>query len=158
MEKKSHETINWLKSRNELGGKSLTEFVDEAIKEKLATTQTKIFGEGLGKYGYVDAVEKLKKFDGMEARLKKAETLKGKVNELNVKVNELDAKIVAADYKHEGYMEAIAQGLITIRKSDDTGVRYTIDMTELHKVLKETQQENKEMKSRKRTRKKILKK
>jgi len=151
MEKKSHETITWLKSRNQLGGKSLTQFVDAAIKEKLATTQLEILGEKLGKYGYTDAAEKLKKFDGMEARLEKAEALEGKVNEL-------DAKIIAADYKHEGYMEAIAQGLIKIKKSDDPNVRYTIDQTELHKVIKETQQENKEMKERKRTRKKSFKK
>jgi len=40
------------------------------------------------------------------------------------------------DNKRYEYLELVAKGLIKLKESPDPNVSYTIDMTELHKVLR----------------------
>jgi len=66
-----------------------------------------------------------------------------------VEYNTMEKRISQIENKHEGFMEYIAKGLITIKESNDPKIKYTIDKTELHKVLKEIQQENNTLKTQK---------
>jgi len=91
-------------------------------------------------YDRLDDEEKLAKYIEFEPELlvftKKVDESK-ELQEIKESLEEAKTKLA----KHDDYMELIANGLINIRKPDDPKFKYTIDMTELHKVLKSAKNE-----------------
>jgi len=59
-------------------------------------------------------------------------------------VDDLMIRLQKMEEKQDAYMEAISKGLISIKESDDPKVKYTIDKSELFKVYKTAQKENKQ--------------
>ena len=90
----------------------------------------------LDSYDRLDDQEKLQVYKKIESQLFIYEEVP-ESDQIKEVRNNLEAKIEQLEVKQDNYLELIANGLIKIRKPDDPQFRYTIDMSELHKVLRE---------------------